>query len=195
MSATPGQAVGQAVALVPVKAFAQAKMRLAPVLSPPERAALAQRLARRVVLAAHPMPVTVVCDNAEVALWAEGLGARALREPGIGLNGAVSEAFAQLSAEGYKRVVIAHGDLPLASSLAWLANEEGIVLVPDRHLDGTNVISLPAGCGFRFSYGPASFDRHQQEAARLGLPWKVEYDDALAWDIDHPADMSALAAL
>jgi 2-phospho-L-lactate/phosphoenolpyruvate guanylyltransferase len=193
VSATPGEAVGQTVVVVPVKAFSQAKMRLAPVLSPPQRAALAKELAHRVVVAAYPMPVAVVCDDPEVASWAHGLGARPLREPGIGLNGAVAAAFAQLSSEGYERVVVAHGDLPLATNLTWLAQGQGIVLVPDRHLDGTNVIGLPAGCGFRFSYGPGSFGRHKEEAARLGLPWRAVHDDALAWDVDQPADMSALS--
>jgi 2-phospho-L-lactate guanylyltransferase len=179
--------------LVPVKAFSQAKMRLAPVLSVAERAALARRLAERVVSAARPLPVTVVCDDPGVAMWALDLGAKVLREPGLGLNAAVTAAVAQLASEGYERVVVAHGDLPLATNLAWLACEDGIVLVPDRRNDGTNVISLPARCGFKFSYGPGSFARHQDEAQRSGLPWRAVHDDTLAWDVDVPDDMAALA--
>lgn len=186
---------GPAVVLVPVKAFSEAKMRLSGVLTQPERAALARKLAERVLSAARPLPVAVVCDDNEVARWAEGLGAHVLSEPGVGLNAAVAAALSQLTSEGYDRVVVAHGDLPLATNLAWLADEEGIVLVPDRHLDGTNVISLPAGCGFRFSYGPGSFSRHQAEAERTGLAWRAVHDDSLAWDVDLPADMAAVAPL
>ena len=186
---------GPAVVLVPVKAFGEAKMRLSGILAPPERAALARKLAERVLSAARPLPVAVVCDDSEVARWAEGLGAHVLSEPGVGLNAAVATALSQLTSKGYCRVVVAHGDLPLVTNLAWLADEEGIVLVPDRHLDGTNVISLPAGCGFRFSYGPGSFARHQTEAERTGLPWKAVRDDSLAWDVDLPADMTAVAPL
>jgi 2-phospho-L-lactate guanylyltransferase len=186
---------GPAVVLVPVKAFGEAKMRLSGVLTPSERAALARKLAERVLSAARPLPVAVVCDDSEVARWAEGLGAHVLSEPGVGLNAAVATALSQLTSKGYCRVVVAHGDLPLVTNLAWLADEEGIVLVPDRHLDGTNVISLPAGCGFRFSYGPGSFARHQTEAERTGLPWKAVRDDSLAWDVDLPADMTAVAPL
>ena len=186
---------GPAVVLVPVKAFGEAKMRLSGVLTPPERAALARKLAERVLSAARPLPVAVVCDDAEVASWAQHLGAHVLSEPGVGLNAAVAAALSQLTSEGYGRVVVAHGDLPLATNLAWLADEEGIVLVPDRHLDGTNVISLPAGCGFRFSYGPGSFARHQSEAERTGLAWKAVRDDSLGWDVDLPADMTAVAPL
>jgi 2-phospho-L-lactate guanylyltransferase len=137
--------------------------------------------------------VVVVCDDAEVSAWASNLGARALVEPGLGLNGAVNTAFSQLGSEGYQRLVVAHGDLPLATNLTWLAEVEGIALVPDRHQEGTNVISLPTGCSFRFAYGPGSFSRHQDEARQTGLAWRVVHDADLAWDVDFPADMTAVA--
>ena len=90
------------------------------------------------------------------------------------------------------RLVVAHADLPLASGLAWLADIEGVALVPDRREEGTNVISLPAGCGFSFSYGPGSFLRHREEARRTGLRWRVIRDPRLAWDVDFPSDMAAV---
>ena len=70
---------------------------------------------------------------------------------------------------GVDRVVVAHADLPLATELAWLADFDGVTLVPDRHLDGTNVACVPADAGFRFAYGAGSFSGHRAEAARLGL--------------------------
>jgi len=181
-----------AVVVVPVKAFSQAKMRLASVLGPEQRAALARKMAEHVLAAAAPLPVVVVCDDEEVATWARSRGARTLPEPGLGLNGAVNTAVAQLCAEGYGRLVVAHSDLPLANDLPRLAEVQGIALVPDRHEEGTNVISLPSGCGFRFAYGPGSFSRHQVEAARTGLPWRVIHDPGLAWDVDFPSDMAAV---
>lgn len=180
------------VVVVPVKAFSQAKMRLAPVLGPQQRAALAQEMAEHVLAAAAPLPVVVVCDNEEVATWARGRGARPLLEPGLGLNGAVNTAAAELCARGYKRLVVAHADLPLASDLPRLAEVQGIALVPDRRQEGTNVISVPAGCGFCFAYGAGSFSRHREEAARTGLPWRVVHDPGLAWDVDFPSDMAAI---
>jgi 2-phospho-L-lactate guanylyltransferase len=167
-------------------------MRLAPVLGPEQRAALAQKMAEHVLAAAAPLPVVVVCDDEEVATWALSRGARPLREPGRGLNGAVNTAVAQLGSEGYKRLVVAHSDLPLAHDLPRLAEVQGIALVPDRREEGTNVISLPAGCGFRFAYGPGSFSRHKEEALRTGLTWRVIHDPGLAWDVDFPSDMAAV---
>jgi 2-phospho-L-lactate guanylyltransferase len=176
--------------VVPVKAFARAKVRLAPALSAPEREDLARRMAEQVLRAAAPLPVTVVCDEEDVRAWAGAHGARVVWCPGRGLNGAVADGVAALAAEGIDRVIVAHADLPLARSLAWLAQgAEGVTLVPDRRDDGTNVACVPSRAGFRFGYGPGSFDRHRVEAARLGLPLRVVRDPALGWDVDVPADL------
>ena len=61
--------------LVPVKAFHQAKLRLAPALDQAQRAALAREMATNVVRAAGDLPVAVVCDDDEVAAWAATVGA------------------------------------------------------------------------------------------------------------------------
>lgn len=183
---TPGRSVA---VLVPVKAFGEAKLRLSPALSGPEREALARRMAERVVGAAAPLPVAVVCDDPGVRTWAESVGARVLWRPGRGLNAAVQDGVAALAADGFDRVVVAHADLPLATALAWVADGTGVTLVPDRHDDGTNAACVPAAAGFRFAYGPGSFARHRAEARRLGLDLRVVRDAALGWDVDVPADL------
>ncbi len=176
--------------LVPVKAFGRAKVRLADVLDAPARAALAREMADRVLAATGDLPVAVVCDDDEVAAWAEGHGARVLWRPGHGLNGAVNDAVATLAAEGLDRVLVAHADLPLATGFEELvAPTDGVVLVPDRHEDGTNVASVPAAAGFAFAYGPGSFARHCAEAERLGLELTVHRPPRLTWDVDVPADL------
>ena len=70
-----------------------------------------------------------------------------------------------------------------------------MVVVPDRHGDGTNVLLVPTGAGFEFAYGPGSFAAHLAEAERLGLPVEVVHDDDLAWDIDTPEDLTVLDGL
>jgi 2-phospho-L-lactate guanylyltransferase len=106
----------------------------------------------------------------------------------------VTDGVAHLAAAGFERVVVAHGDLPLAQRLQWVAGFDGVTLVPDRHDDGTNVICVPAGSGFRFGYGPGSFRRHGEEARRLGLAVRVVREPALGWDVDLPADLVAVPA-
>ena len=184
--------VGPVAVLVPVKAFAQAKVRLAPALPPAERAALARTMAEGVLRAAHGLPTAVACDDPEVAAWAIEHGATVAWTPGLGLNGAVAAGVDQLAQLGAEHVIVAHADLPLADDLRWVADFDGVTLVPDRHGDGTNVLGVPASSGFRFAYGPGSFRRHQREAAQRDLPLRVVRVANLAWDIDLPADLENL---
>ena len=175
--------------LLPVKSFARAKARLAGVLDEAARADLARTMAERVVAAAGDLPVVVACDDVEVRTWAQALGLGVAWVPGTDLNGAVAAAVA---ASSYDRVVVAHADLPRARSLAPVAEvDDGVVLVPDRHDDGTNVLAVPRLAGFEFAYGPGSFRRHLAEAERLGLPVTVLRPDDLTWDVDVPDDLAA----
>jgi 2-phospho-L-lactate guanylyltransferase len=148
-------------------------------------------MAEHVILATAPLVVAVVCDDPEVAAWAIERGALLLEEPGLGLNGAVTAGVDALAEAGADEVLVVHADLPLAAGLAALAGHDGITLAPDRREDGTNVACVPARAGFRFSYGPGSFSRHCDEAARLGLDLRVVRDLVLAWDVDVPADIPA----
>jgi 2-phospho-L-lactate guanylyltransferase len=188
-SATEVTTLGDAAVLVPVKSFAAAKQRLGGALADDQRRALVQAMAAQVLLAAAPLPVAVVCDDAEVASWARDHGALVIWEPGRGLNGAVESGVARMAALGVRVVTVAHGDLPLAAGIGLLEPFDGVTLVPDRQDNGTNLIRLPVGCGFTFSYGPGSFGRHVEECARLGLPVQVVRRAELAFDVDLPTDL------
>lgn len=184
-----------AAVLVPVKAFAAAKQRLADVLDPGARVALATAMASTVLEAAGPLSTAVVCDDEEVRVWAEAQGAETIWTPGLGLNGAVEAGVSHLARRGVDRVVVAHADLPLATDLAWLTGTEGVTLVPDRHRDGTNVACVPAVAGFSFAYGAGSFASHRAEAKRLGLTVRLVPDARLGWDVDVAADLDPPAEL
>ena len=181
--------------LVPVKSFAEAKLRLASAVEPLERRRLARTMATHLVTAAAgQLPTAVVCDDVEVAAWARQLGALVVWEPERGLNRAVEAGVARLAGHGARRVVVAHADLPLAGELAWVAAFPGVTLVPDHHDNGTNVACVPARSGFRFSYGPGSFSRHGAEARRLGLPLRVVREPGLGHDVDLPIDLLLVGA-
>lgn len=186
-----------AAVLVPVKAFDGAKVRLAGALDDDARAELARSMADRVVAAAAPLPVAVVCDDDAVADWATGAGAVVVRTAPAGLNAAIRAGVAHLHGMGVGRVVIAHADLPFADGLAELAtaDDDEVVLVPDRHGDGTNVASVPTDVAFTFRYGPGSFAAHRDEAARRGLTVRVVTSTTLGWDVDEPEDLDPPAAL
>ena len=183
--------------LIPVKGFRLAKGRLAERLDEHERSELARSMAAQVVRAAGALPVQVVCDSDEVAEWALAVGADVLWAEAHGLNPAISEAVAALEAAaaglgGPGHVLIAHADLPHAETLEGLAEAGTVTIVPDRHLDGTNVMALPLGAGFEFRYGPGSFAAHCDEALRCGLDLRVRRVAALEFDVDTPADLDTL---
>jgi 2-phospho-L-lactate guanylyltransferase len=182
----------RAAVLLPVKAFAEAKVRLAGALAAPDRAAFARLMAERVLAAAAPLPVAVVCEDRGVADWAVALGAEVVWAPGSGLNGAVHRGVDHLAAAGIDQVIVAHADLPHAEALAALAVFAGVTLVPDRRDDGTNVIVVPAASGFVFAYGPGSFARHLAEARRLGQPVRIARLPSLQWDVDTPVDLEGV---
>jgi 2-phospho-L-lactate guanylyltransferase len=179
-----------AVVLVPVKAFADAKARLTGVLDDHHRELLARWTAAGVLAAAGEMPTFVACDDRDVAEWAGDHGATVLWHPGVGLNAAVDDSVAELRATGVDHVVVAHGDLARPRSLSDVVMPGVVTLVPDRHDDGTNVIALPSDVPFRFAYGPGSFRRHLRATIDDGLSVRVRRDPLLALDIDTPADLA-----
>lgn len=180
-----------AVVLVPVKSFARAKVRLAPALDEAHRATLARAMAELVLAAAAPLPVAVVCDDDEVAAWARTRGAEVEWTPGLGLNGAVQTAIDRRREAGVARAVVAHGDLPFAEGLTEfaVADDDELVIAPDRRGRGSNVVSLPTGSGFVVAYGDGSFERHCAEAAARGLRVRVVHNEGLGWDVDEPDDL------
>ena len=162
------------------------------MLDPSARADLAQRMAERVVDAAAPLDVVVVSSAPEVRRWAVGRGLEIVDDPGS-LDGAADAGREHFRRAGYARVVVAHGDLPLARAIAPLATdlEEPVVaLVPCHRDDGTNVLSVPIDADFRFAYGPGSFRRHLAEATRVGLGVRVVRAPDLVVDVDTPEDLA-----
>lgn len=178
--------------LIPVKAFARAKARLASFLGPAEREQLARALATGVVRAAATFPTWVVCDDDTVAEWARSMGVGVSWQPGSGLNGAITAAARERFASGAARVAVVHGDLPLVASIdPLLGDPNELIVAPDRHGLGTNAVST-ADPEFGFSFGPGSFARHVAEARRLGLRTTVVTETAFSLDIDEPEDLALL---
>jgi 2-phospho-L-lactate guanylyltransferase len=183
--------------VIPVKAFDKAKERLAGALSNAERSALAQRTATRVVEVAKALPqfdeVIVVCDDHETAQWAQHLGITALVSSQPGLNAAVTHAVAHARAT-HDWVAVCHADIADPRGLAALTPppRQGIVLVPDRHGLGTNVLMLNTSDDFTFHYGPTSCADHTAEATRRGLTVTLVRDAGLALDLDTPDDVALL---
>lgn len=182
-----------AAVVIPVKSFALAKGRLAGTLTQDDREQLARNCAATVVAAASPLPVYVVCDDDAVAAWARSIGAKVVRCDVPGLDTAVAAGRDAARADGADHLVVAHADLPLAHDLSRLVRPGRVTLVPDRHRDGTNVLSFPVDSPFRTAYGPGSFDNHLTLAAAAGLHADVIDDDDLSLDLDTADDLEELS--
>ena len=184
--------------VIPLKAFAAAKDRLSSALSPTQRAALATRLATRVLTIARTIEgadIIVASDDDEVLAWSNTFGAIGVRQSRPGLNGAVSDARDEARHRGCDHVLITHGDLVDPTSLVELCatlDRTVVTLVSDRHLDGTNVLALPTSIDFDTHYGKGSFRAHLDEATRRGIAAHVVEDARLALDVDEPADLDLL---
>jgi 2-phospho-L-lactate guanylyltransferase len=175
--------------LIPIKSFNEAKERLSEALDKSERSILMQKMAETVINSSGSLSIWVVCDDDEVASWAESKNVSVIKVEKPGLNNAVEKGVDTLEETGFSKVIIAHADLPNADDLQKCANFEGVTIVQDHRGDGTPVLVIPTGKGFRFSYGPNSFASHTLEAQRLGLPYRQLFDPKLSFDVDEPEDL------
>jgi 2-phospho-L-lactate guanylyltransferase len=183
--------------VIPVRAFALGKARLAPHLDDAARADLARRLADRVAAAAGELPTVVVSSAPDVRYWARARGLDVIDDPGS-LDDAAAAGRAWVAARDCVRAVIAHADLPRARTLLPVVRDGRqpiVAVVPCHRDDGTTVLSVPVDASFRFAYGPGSFRRHAAEARRVGMGFRVIRDADLAFDVDVPDDLDAAGLL
>ncbi len=184
--------------IIPIKSFDGAKERLASTLDATERHKLAVYTASRVVAAAAPFSVFIVCDDDEVAHFAHQHGAVVVPQHVPGLNNAARLGLDAARKAGYVWGIIAHSDLPLATHFDHLVDQSmpktRIGLASDQFKDGTNVLVIATDSEFEFHYGPGSFRAHCDEATRRGYELQIIDDRALAVDIDTPADLVHLPA-
>ena len=176
------------VVVVPIRSFQHGKARLAGALSDTERSALARKLAGRVLDAADGLHVVVVSSDEEVRAFAVERGVAVLDDPGS-LDAAAAAGRDYAASTGARRAIIVHADIAHPTPFGWVADFDGVTIVPDRHGEGTNVLCVPSDAPFEFAYGDGSRARHEAAAARVGLPLRVVGDEALGWDVDEPDDL------
>ena len=183
--------------LIPCKSLRRGKSRLAPAMSAFERQALCRRFFDRTLSLAMQIGerVAVVSDDMDVRSLAERSGAMAIEDPGKGLNAALHFGNTVLLSSGAANsLLVLPIDIPLATLPALhrvFACSAEVVIAPDRHGTGTNLLLLDARAreGFRFAYGLDSFHHHELEAGRLGLRVAIVREPRLTWDVDEPGDL------
>lgn len=192
-------------ALVPVKAFAAAKQRLAGTLSAPARVALFRCMFEDVLgaLAASTRlaGVAIVTRDPQAQDIARAHAALVIGETGTGGGhvGAVTEAVAVLAARAVAGVLVLPADVPgiTAAEIDTILSRHGpapaVTLVPSRDHRGTNAIACSPPQLLRFRYGEDSFRRHLDEARAAGVQPCVLELDGVGLDIDTSADLAEFA--
>jgi 2-phospho-L-lactate guanylyltransferase len=194
-----------AQALVPLKDLVEAKSRLAGLLRPSERRALAQAMAEDVLTAlqAHSgiSQITLVSDDPGAGLLAQKYGADCWSEKSLGcrgLNSLIQCASARLLADGEEPLLVLHADLPLlgASDIeAALDGQQkvgGLIIGCDRQGRGTNLLAFNAASMPDFCFGAGSCARHLASARGAGIPVRILQSAGIELDVDEAADLNII---
>ena len=184
----------RAIAL-PVKSLSHAKSRLAPILSPLERGALALAMFEDALDAALALDA-----------WETWVGLLRRERPGdrarprrdgdprggATLHRAIAQIEAEASAKTLEALAILHADTPLITADALRATLHTlgpVVIAPSADARGTNLLLRRPPAAIPSRFGPDSYRRHLEVAAERALPIAVVERDELAFDLDAPGDI------
>jgi 2-phospho-L-lactate guanylyltransferase len=185
-------------ALVPIKARAECKGRLAGWLAPAERLSIVREMASRVLAAVvgarsidHVAVVTPERDRVPMDVLV-------LDDRGRGLNSALDFGRHELLARDADELVVLPADLPITAAdidlLVARGRRTGFALATDTSCTGTNALFLRPADAFRFQFGPDSRRHHLAEAARLGWTVEAVRTRGLEFDLDRVEDLIHLSA-
>jgi 2-phospho-L-lactate guanylyltransferase len=189
------------IVAIPVKSLDRCKGRLAPVLSPLERAALTLAMLEDVLDACreHAGWETWVISPDETVLE---VAARRRVKAVIEESGPLAKAIAQVERlakdRGADALAILPGDLPTLTGDALgraLHTLGSVVLAPARDGSGTSLLlRRPPRC-IPARFGADSLARHRALAEQRGLPVAIVHESTLAFDVDVPEDLRTLLSV
>lgn len=187
-------------AIVPVKPLRRGKSRLSGVLSIEARTALNHFLLSNTLEILTSIPEIeyslVVSRDPEALTIARDYGARTVQEQGSPqLNVALTRATMVALSHSVHEVLIVPADLPLLTrddilEVVRRANDPPVVVIsPDRHHLGTNVMLVSPTGLIEYSYGAGSFEKHCERAEKAGARLEICESHSVAIDIDYPEDL------
>jgi len=194
------------VAVLPVKRFTAAKVRLASGgLSSAQRLALATGMLSDVLAALRRCKlvddIIVVTSEPGAEALARGAGAQVVADdPNGGHSEAAQRGIDWAVTDGAFHTLLIASDLPaldpaeIDSLIESLADDNEVVIIPDRHGSGTNALILTPANVISPAFGEGSCQRHQQIAAEAGAHARVETSFGIGLDVDTADDLDALTA-
>jgi 2-phospho-L-lactate guanylyltransferase len=189
-------------AVVPVKEADRAKERLAVLLPPGIRQALALAMLNDVLSALAAASglagIIVVTVDRQARRLALRYGARILEDGARdGHTGAVTGAARRLVAEGQAGMLTLPGDVPLVTAdeirriIAARRPAPSFTIVPSHDEGGSNAILLSPPDAVRLRFGVDSFFPHLRAAEARGIRPTVLRLPGIGLDIDNPEDLAA----
>jgi 2-phospho-L-lactate guanylyltransferase len=190
-------------AIVPAKALGEAKGRLADALSVEERRELALAMLSDVLTALRQVPaiagISVISPDKNVLGLAARHGADPIAEIAdvTGISLALERAISAISPPP-EAILILLGDLPEATpedieQLLAALPERGVAATPSDD-GGTSALAARPPTVVDFQYGPSSFSRHREAAAKAKAEFREVRLDSLAHDMDTVGDLRGLLA-
>jgi len=189
-------------AVVPIKERDRAKERLASLLAPATRQALALAMLQDVLSALAAAPglagLIVVTLDQQARRLALGYGARILEDGARdGHTGAVTAAARLLAAERQTGMLTVPGDVPLvtADEISQIITAHrpppSFTIVPSHDDGGSNAILVSPPDAVPLRFGVDSFFPHLRAAQAQGIRPTVRRLPGIALDIDNPEDLVA----
>ena len=186
------------LAVVPVKSLQEAKSRLTAALSPEERSALTLNMLNHVLATITESGVIskigiVSPNSAELQLPKDIAVIEQMRS---GLNNHLEEGREWAISNGADALMIIFADLPLLTpddirAITNIGKARGtLVLAPDRHGGGTNIMLTHPASLSTFAFGQGSYQKHRAQTLPDRSRIKTYISKGTALDIDTPEDLS-----
>jgi 2-phospho-L-lactate/phosphoenolpyruvate guanylyltransferase len=195
---------GDIWAAVPVKEFVGAKQRLASLLSPEQRQALAAAMLEDVLAALAEAPLAGIVVNTVDPMATElarRYGARVVIDGARdGHTGAVMAMARTLTAEGRAGMLTVPGDIPrvtaeeIAAVIEARRAAPSVTIVPAHDERGSNAVLCCPPTVMPLRFGDDSFLPHLATARGLGIEPTILKRRGIGLDIDQPADLLAFMA-
>jgi 2-phospho-L-lactate guanylyltransferase len=189
-------------AILPAKQFETAKARLAPQVQLGNRRALVESMFADAILALRRVPsidqIFVVSSDPVATQIAAGNDTIVVDDTASSHSEATQLGIIRALAMGATRALLVPGDCPLLDPteleqlIARPVPERSVLIVPDRHGEGTNALLLTPPNVMPPSFGEGSCQRHTELAISHGATPEVVNLPSLALDIDTPEDLEEL---
>ncbi len=190
------------VAIIPVKRLEDAKQRLAPSVQLGNRRALVESMFSDAMLALRRVAsidqIFVVTSDPVASQIAAGHNTIVVEDTASSHSEAAQLGIRRALATGATRALLVPGDCPLIDPaeleqlIARPVPERSVLIVPDRHGEGTNALLLTPPDAMTPAFGEGSRKRHTELAIAQGATPEVIGVPSLALDIDTPEDLDEL---